>query len=147
MNIITLCVAISLIMVIMGGNIGIMPIVNAQNNVSSSQLQNATENIGAEKKTYVLVFGQRTVGNVDNSTKIVSSIVGENLVKIEEELLEEISLAPSQELEEQINKLINDGINGSSCGVSLTTQQGENVLVDCISSGNKVIWYIYPISQ
>jgi hypothetical protein len=142
MNIITLCVAISLITVIMGGNVGIMPILNAQNNVSSSQLQNATEN-----KTYLLVFGQRTVGNVDNSTKIVSSIVGENLVKIEEELLEEISLAPSQELEEQINKLINDGINGSSCGVSLTTQQGENVLVDCISSGNKVIWYIYPISQ
>ena len=145
MNIITLCVAISLITVIMGGNVGIMPIVNAQNNVSSSQLQNATENTVAEKKTYVLVFGQRIVGNVDNSTKIVSSIVGENLVKIEEELLEEISLAPSQGLEEQINKLINDGINGSSCGVSLTTQQGENVSVDCISSGNKVIWYIYPI--
>jgi hypothetical protein len=145
MNIITLCIAISLITVIMGGNVGIMSIVNAQNNVSSSQLQNATENTGAEKKTYVLVFGQRIVGNVDNSTKIVSSIVGENLVKIEEELLEEISLAPSQGLEEQINKLIIDGINGSSCGVSLTTQQGENVSVDCISSGNKVIWYIYPI--
>ena len=147
MNIITLCVAISLITVIMGGNIGVMPIVNAQNNVSSSQLQNATENTSAEKKTYVLIFGQRIVGNVDNSTKIVSSIVGENLVKIEEELLEEISLAPSQQLEEQINKIINDGINRSSCGVSLTTQQGENISVDCISSGNKVIWYIYPISQ
>jgi hypothetical protein len=147
MNIITLCVAISLITVILGGNVGIMPIVNAQNNVSSSQLQNATENTGAEKKTYVLIFGQRIVGNVDNFTKIVSSIVGENLVKIEEELLEEISMAPSQQLEEQINKIINDGINGSSCGVSLTTQQGENVSVDCISSGNKVIWYIYPIPQ
>jgi predicted peroxiredoxin len=69
------------------------------------------------------------------------------LLKIEEELLEEISMAPSQQLEEQINKIINDGINGSSCGVSLTTQQGENVSVDCISSGNKVIWYIYPIPQ
>jgi len=147
MNIITLCVAISLVTVILGGNVGIMPIVNAQNNVSSSQLQNATENTGAEKKTYVLIFGQRIVGNVDNFTKIVSSIVGENLVKIEEELLEEISMAPSQQLEEQINKIINDGINGSSYGVSLTTQQGENVSVDCISSGNKVIWYIYPIPQ
>jgi hypothetical protein len=49
-----------------------------------------------------------------------------------------------QQVEEQINKIINDGINGSSCGVSLTTQQGEIVTVDCISSGNKVIWYIYP---
>jgi hypothetical protein len=147
MNTRTLCVAIPLVTLIMGGNIGIIPIVNAQNNVSSSQLQNATENTGAEKKTYVLIFGQRIVGNIDNSTKIVSSIVGENLVKLEEELLKEISLAPSQQLEEQINKIINDGINGSSCGVSLTTQQGENVLVDCISSGNRVIWYIYPIPQ
>jgi mannitol-specific phosphotransferase system IIBC component len=112
------------------------PIVNAQNNTSSSQLQNATENTGAEKKSYVLIFGQRIVGNIDNSTKIVSSI--------EEEFLEEISLALSQQLEEQINKIVNDGINGSSCGVSLTTEQGENVTVDCISSGNKVIWYIYP---
>ena len=59
-------------------------------------MQNATENTGAEKKSYILIFGQRTVVNIDNSTKIVSSIVGNNLVKIEEEFLEEISLAPSQ---------------------------------------------------
>ena len=116
-------------------------------------MQNATENTGAEKKSYVLIFGQRTVVvvvvvvvNIDNSTKIVSSIVGNNLVKIEEEFLEEISLAPSQQLEEQINKIVNDGINGPSCGVSLTTQQGKNVTVDWISSESKVIWYIYPTS-
>ena len=66
-----------------------MPIVNAQNTVSASQIQNATKNTSAEKKTYILVFGQRTVGNIDNSTKIVSSIVGNNLIKIEEEFLEE----------------------------------------------------------
>jgi predicted peroxiredoxin len=145
MNIKPLFATISLVAIIVGANFIITtPIVNAQNNTSSSQLQNATENTDAEKKFYILVFGQRTVGNVDNSTKIVSSIVGNNLIKIEEEFLEEISLAPSQQLEEQINKIINDGINGSSCGVSLTTQQGENVTVDCISSGNKVIWYIYP---
>jgi predicted peroxiredoxin len=147
MNIKTLFVTISLAAIIVGVSFIITtPIVNAQNNVSSSQLQNVTENTGAEKMSYILVFGQRIVGNIDNSTKIVSSIVGNNLVKIEEEFLEEISLAPSQQLEEQINKIVNDGINGSSCGVSLTTQQGENVTVDCISSGNKVIWYIYPTS-
>ena len=144
MNIKTLFVTIPLVAVIIGVSfIVTTSIVNAQNDTSSSQLQNATE-IGAEKKSYILVFGQRIVGNIDNSTKIVSSIVGNNLVKIEEEFLEEISLAPSQQLEEQINKIVNDGINGSPCGVSLTTQQGENVTVDCISSGNKVIWYIYP---
>jgi hypothetical protein len=50
------------------------------------------ENAGAEKKSYVLILDKEQ----DNSTKIVSSIVGNNLVKIEEEFLEEISLAPSQ---------------------------------------------------
>ena len=94
-----------------------------------------------------MIFGQRTVGNIDNYTRIVSSIVGNNSVKIEEEFLEEISLAPSQELEEQVNKIVNDGINGLPCnGVQLTTQQGENISVDCISSGNRIIWYIYPTS-
>jgi hypothetical protein len=131
----------------------IMPTIYAQDNnlsssASSSQLQNATTttNTGAaEEKTYILIFGQRTIGNIDNSTKIVSSIVGYNLTKIQEEFLEEISLAPSQQLEEQITKIVNDGISGLPCsGVSLTTQEGENVSVDCISSGNKVIWYIYP---
>src|ERR671929_1611072 len=116
MNIIPLFLAISLFAIIVGANFIITtPIVNAQNNTSSSQLQNTTENTGAEKKFYILVFGQRTVGNIDNSTKIVSSIVGNNSAKIQEEFLEEISLAPSQELEEQINNIINDGINGLPC--------------------------------
>jgi uncharacterized protein (UPF0333 family) len=157
MNIITLYVAISLvaiIVVVVGGSMIITPPINAQENLTSfAQSQNATATTtntttgAAEEKTYILVFGQRTVGNIDNSTKIVSSIVGNNTLKIQEEFLEEISLAPSQQLEEQINTIVNDGINGSPCGeVSLTTQQGENVSVDCISSENAVIWYIHPTS-
>jgi hypothetical protein len=151
MNILTLFVAISLVAIVVVGSSVIinMSPINAQENLtSSSQLQNTTttNSTGAEEKTYILVFGQRIVGNIDNSTKIVSSVVGNDSAKIQEEFLEEISLAPSQQLEEQINKIVNDGISGSPCGVSLTTQQGENVSVDCISSGNKVIWYIYPTS-
>ena len=119
---------------------------HVQNNASSlSELQNIDENLtSAEEKNYILIFGQRTVGNIDNSTTIVSSIVGNNSIKIKEEFLEEISLAPSQLLEEQIEKIVNDGINGAQCDASLTTQQRETVNVDCISSGNNVIWYIYP---
>jgi hypothetical protein len=117
---------------------------NAQNNTSSLETLNSNENLNTEIKTYILVFGQRTVGNVDNSTKIVSSIVGQNLIKIEEELLEEISLAPSQQLEEQVEKVINDGRNGKQCGVNLTTQEDQKIVIDCISSGNTLIWYIYP---
>jgi hypothetical protein len=149
MNTKTLCVTITLLATIMGSTgTTIIPIVNAQNNNTSSQSQLQSQNTrhaaGAENKTYILIFGQRIVGNIDNSTKIVSSIVGNNVIKIGEEFLEEISLAPSQQLQEQVNRIINDGLNGSPCGVSLTTQQGQNVSVDCISSGNKLIWYIYP---
>jgi hypothetical protein len=140
--------AISLVaMLVIGVSVTIAPTISAQENLTSSQPLNSTRNASAEEKTYILIFGQRTVGNIDNSTKIVSSIVGNNSAKIQEEFLEEISLAPSQELEEQINKIVNDGINGSPCsGVQLTTQQGENISVDCISLGNRVIWYIYPTS-
>ncbi|MDQ3909415.1 MAG: hypothetical protein M3232_03295 [Thermoproteota archaeon] len=147
-TIVLFAAAISLVaMTVIGGSVAIAPTISAQENLTSSQPLNSIRNASAEEKTYILVFGQRTVGNIDNSTKIVSSIVGNNSVKIEEEFLEEISLEPSQELEEQINKIVNDGINGSPCsGVQLTTQQGENISVDCISSGNRVIWYIYPIS-
>ncbi|MGZ5491362.1 MAG: hypothetical protein ACXWE6_11535 [Nitrososphaeraceae archaeon] len=125
---------------------------NAQNNISSSSSSslyapNTNENLNTEYKTYILIFGQRTIGNVDNSTIIVSSIVGHNLIKVEEEFLEEISLAPSQQLERQVQKVINDGINGERCGVNLTTQQEQKVVVDCISSGNTLIWYIYPTSK
>ena len=114
---------------------------NAQNTTSSLDTLNSNENI--EKNNYILIFGQRTVGNIDNSTKIVSSIVGQNLIKIEEEFLEEISLAPSQQLEDQVEKVINDGKNGKQCGVNLTTQDGQKIIVDCLSSGNTLIWYVY----
>jgi hypothetical protein len=117
---------------------------NAQNNTSSLETLNSNKNLNTEIKTYILVFGQRTVGNIDNSTKIVSSIIGQNLIKIEEELLEEISLAPSQQLEKQVEKVINDGRNGKQCGVNLTTQEDQKIIIDCISSGNTLIWYIYP---
>ena len=124
----------------------LVPLASAQNISSSSKLDtiNTNGNLNPEYKTYILIFGQRTIGNVDNSTKIVSSIIGHNLIKIEEEFLEELSLAPSQHLENQVEKVINDGINGKQCEVNLTTQQDQNVLVDCISSGNTIIWYIYP---
>src|SRR5919112_1087516 len=112
---------------------------NAQNTTSSLDTLNNNENI--EKNNYILIFGQRTVGNIDNSTKIVSSIVGQNLIKIEEEFLEEISLAPSQQLKSQIEKVINYGKNGKQCGVNLTTQERQKILVDCLSSENTLIWY------
>lgn len=120
---------------------------NAQNKTSALDTVNHNENINTEKNTYILIFGQRIVGNVDNSTKIVSSIVGQNLIKIEEEFLEEISLAPSQQLEDQVEKVINDGKSGKKCGVNLRTQEGQKIVVDCLSSDNILIWYIHLIKE
>ena len=96
------------------------------------------------EKLYVLLFQQNKIGNIDNSTKLVSAIVGNNLTKIQEELLEEISLAPSKELEEQVSQIINNGTSGLSCNASLTTEDGDNVGIDCITSGKHIIWHIYP---
>ncbi len=127
------------------GSIVLLQQVNAQN-IEGNQTSTTTDD-DEENKNYILVFGHRTVGNIDNSTKIVCSIAGHNSFKIEEEFLEELSLAPPQQLEEQIEKIVNDGINGTQCNASLTTQQGETVGVNCISSGNNVIWYIYPTNK
>ena len=132
-------ITLSLILLTSAGNIALqLQQANAQN-IEGNPTSTTTEG----NKNYLLIFGHRIIGNVDNSTKIVSSIVGNSSVKIQEEFLEEISLAPSQQLEEQIEKIVNDGINGGQCDTSLTTQQGE-IVRSCISSGNNVIWYIYP---
>ena len=116
---------------------------NAQNNTPVLLLSNSTSNSNSEEKSYILIFEQRNIGNIDNSTKIVSSIVGHNIVKIAEEFVEEISLFPHPQLEEQIEGIIYNGTNGIPCNTSLTTQEGESVSVECISSENIVIWYIH----
>jgi hypothetical protein len=133
-------VGITLSLILLTSTVGI----ELQQQANAQNTEESPTSTTEENKNYLLVFGQRTVGNIDNSTKIVSSIVGHNSLKIQEEFLEEISLAPSQQLEEQIGKIINDDISGAQCDASLTTQQGETVKVNCISSGNTVIWYIYP---
>ena len=99
-------ITLSLILLTSAGNIALQQQTNAQ--ITEG---NTTSTTTEENKNYILIFGHRIIGNVDNSTKIVSSIVGHNSVKIQEEFLEEISLAPSQQLEEQIEKIVNDGIN------------------------------------
>jgi hypothetical protein len=149
-NLLNIFVSITLSLILLI-SVGSIVLQQKQANAQNTE-ENQTSTVGitpAEgNKNYILIFGHRTVGNVDNSTKIVSSIVGHNSIKIQEEFLEEISLAPSQQLEEQIEKIVNDGINEAQCDASsLTTQQGETVGVNCISSGNNVIWYIYPTNK
>ncbi|MDN5847235.1 MAG: hypothetical protein L0H53_13285 [Candidatus Nitrosocosmicus sp.] len=143
MKVKTILLSIILAMFITGFSLFDSSNINAQNNIETFSLSNSTSNSNSEEKSYILIFEQRNIGNIDNSTKIVSSIVGHNLVKMAEEFVEEISLAPSQQLEEQIEGVINNGTSDLPCDASLTTQQGENVSVECISSENVFIWYIH----
>ena len=70
-------ITISLILLTSAGSIALQQ-------PQPANAQNITEGnpTPEENKNYILVFGQRTIGNVDNSTKIVSSIIGHNSVKI-----------------------------------------------------------------
>jgi len=47
--------------------IGSFSNVNAQNSTINSQLQNSS-NTNSAVKSYILIFGQRTIENIDNST-------------------------------------------------------------------------------
>lgn len=93
-RLITIFLALALSLLLVNNTHIAIQQTNAQDNTSSVETLKSNENLNSEIKTYILIFGQRTVGNVDNSTKIVSSIVGQNLIKIEEEFLEKIILAP-----------------------------------------------------
>jgi hypothetical protein len=127
----------------------IIPIgyANAQN-VSDTPL-NANNNTLGTQLTYVLIFNYRTIGNVDNETKIVSSIVGTNPDKIREEFVEEISLQPSVKLKQEIDSIINETAKahaqnkfGTVCDTTIMTETGTIINVQCIVSQNKVLWFI-----
>jgi hypothetical protein len=61
----------------------LVPLASGQNissSLSTLDTPNTNENLNTEYKTYILIFGQKIIGNLDNSTKIVSSIIGHNLI-------------------------------------------------------------------
>lgn len=100
---------------------------NAASNTAITGLQNAIAQEHNEK-SYVLLFESNKIGNVDNYNKIVSAIVGSNLIKIEEDLLEEISLTPSEQLKEQMDY-----------HVTLLLQQKMGKLLESIVSCQEII--------
>jgi hypothetical protein len=128
----------------------IVPIgyANAQN-VSDTALKVSNNNTLGTQLTYVLIFNYRTIGNIDNETKIVSSIVGTNPDKIREEFVEEISLEPSVKLKQEIDSIIDETAKahaqnkfGTVCDTTIITETGTIINVQCIVSHNKVLWFI-----
>ncbi len=121
---------------------------NAQN-VSDTTLKASNNNTLGTQLTYVLIFNYRTIGNIDNETKIVSSIVGTNPDKIREEFVEEISFQPSIKLKQEIDSIINQTSKahaqnkfGIVCDTTIMTETGIIINVQCIVSQDKVLWFI-----
>ena len=122
---------------------------NAQNVSDTALKASDNNNTLGTQLTYVLIFNYRTIGNIDNETKIVSSIVGTNPDKIREEFVEEISLQPPIKLKQEIDSIINETAKahtqnkfGTVCDTTIMTETGTIINVLCIVSQNKLLWFI-----
>jgi hypothetical protein len=104
---------------------------------------------GKEKVIYILVFSDRPIGFVDNKTRYVPSLISTSPESIKSEFLEELNafkfVQPSEQLKQQVNTIINNGIKGSPCDVTIPASTG-NKEVHCKTTGDRVIWYVYGIS-
>jgi len=115
-------------------------------NYSSGQTNNSTlsqiPKPSDGNMTYIVIFGNKTIGNIDNQTSFVSSVVGRNLDKIQEEFIKTLSMTPSEELKKEVSKVIDAGVSGASCK---NIANPDNRKVDCIKSRDKIFWYVLEI--
>jgi hypothetical protein len=51
---------------------------------------------------------------------------------------------PSEQLKQQVNTIINNGIKGSPCDITILASTG-NKEVHCTTTGDRVLWYVYGI--
>jgi len=91
---------------------------------------------------YIVIFGNKTIGNIDNQTNFVSSVVGNSLDRIREEFVKSISMIPSEQLKKEINQVVDAGISGAGCKNIVHTVDSK---VDCIKSGDKVFWFVSDV--
>lgn len=108
------------------------------NNSTVSQLLNPLDG----NMTYIVIFGNKSIGNIDNQTHFVSSIVGRNLSKIQDELIKNLSPNPSQELKKEVSKIIDAGALGVTCRNIATA---DNRKIDCVKSKDSIFWYVLEI--
>ena len=91
---------------------------------------------------YIVIFGNKTIGNIDNQTNFVSSVVGNSLDRIREEFVKSFSMIPSEQLKKEINQVVDAGISGAGCKNIVHTVDRK---VDCIKSGDKVFWFVSEV--
>ncbi len=110
---------------------------------SSAHTINSTQDLNQtslqSNLVYIVIFGNKTIGNIDNQTNFVSSIVGSSLDRIREEFVKSLSITPSEQLKKEINQVVDAGISGADCKNVAHTDDRK---IDCIKSGGKVLWYV-----
>jgi hypothetical protein len=125
---------------------GFLAIFQTGSSSSSAQTINSTQESNQTglqgNLVYIVIFGNKTIGNIDNQTNFVSSIVGNSLDRIREEFVKSLSLIPSEQLKKEINQVVDAGISGAGCKNLVHTDDRK---VDCIKSGDKVFWFVSEV--
>jgi hypothetical protein len=125
---------------------GFLAIFQTGSSSSSAQTINSTQDLNQTglqgNLVYIVIFGNKTIGNIDNQTNFVSSIVGNSLDRIREEFVKSLSLIPSEQLKKEINQVVDAGISGAGCKNLVHTDDRK---VDCIKSGDKVFWFVSEV--
>ena len=118
---------------------------------SSSSLAQTTNTTQDSNQTaldgnlaYIVIFGNKTIVNIDNQTNFVSSVVGNSLDRIREEFVKSFSMIPSEQLKKEINEVVDAGISGAGCNNIVHTVDRK---VDCIKSGDKVFWFVSEVAM
>ncbi|MDQ5869905.1 MAG: hypothetical protein M3530_09300, partial [Thermoproteota archaeon] len=116
---------------------GFLAIFQTGSSSSSAQTINSTQELNQTglqgNLVYIVIFGNKTIGNIDNQTNFVSAIVGNSLDRIREEFVKSLSLIPSEQLKKEINQVVDAGISGAGCKNLVHTDDRK---VDCIKSGD-----------
>jgi hypothetical protein len=126
--------------------VALLAVFQIGTNYSSGQINNSTINQLPNpldgNMTYIVIFGNKSIGNIDNQTNFVSSMVGRNLTKIQDELIKNLSPNPSQELKKEVNKIIDAGVLGVTCK---NIASADNRKIDCVKSRDSIFWYVLEI--
>lgn len=108
---------------------------------SSSASSNTTASVTNTKNmTYIVIFANKSIIDIDDRIKYVPALLGSNLEGITHEMARGISVHPTKEELQDINSTLDKGLKGVECQDKIGT---TNNLVDCMKSQSEVVWIVY----
>lgn len=116
-------------------------IVTLQYSLATSNMTTSVMN--AKNMTYIVIFANKSIIDVDDENRYVLALLGSNLEGIKNELARGINLHPTTEEYQDINITIDKGLKGMQCQDRIGT---KNDLIDCMKSQSEVIWIVYKNS-